>query len=246
MTFQSTRGPLKPLTLLRIPLYQLEKVSTTIWDGIKTPFIYYSNLKDENKALEKELGQFRMRQQEYEELKLENQRLTTLLDIKRLSPDFVATARVISSGIRQWPEIIIIDKGESSGIKKNMAVRTPEGLIGKTTDVMSRFSSVLLVTDVNFSVSVRLQDTRIEGILSGRGDGLCTLKYIPRDQDVETGVLLVTSGLDGVFPAGIPVGRITRVEKGDELFLEIEVQPLIKASKIEEVMVFKNKTKTYN
>ncbi|NOY39350.1 MAG: rod shape-determining protein MreC [Nitrospirae bacterium] len=207
---------------------------------IKSPFIYYFRLENENQILKNRIGQLEMREQEYTELKLENRRLSTIVSIKETSPHFIAAASVISSGIRQWPELIIIDKkGTSSGIKKDMAVRIPEGLVGKTSEVMPGFSKVLLVTDVNFSVSVRLQDTRIEGILSGRGDGSCILKYIPRDEDIKPGALLITSGLDGLFPKGIPVGYITGVKKGSELFLDIEVKPIIKASMIEEVMVFK-------
>jgi len=239
MTFQSTRGPFKPLTALQTPLFRMERTFTRILDIIKSPFLYYFRLEKENQELKNKIGQLKMKEQEYTELKLENQRLSTILKMKERAPHFVAAARVISSGIRQWPEMIIIDKGTSSGIKKDMAVRTPEGLVGKTSEVMPGFSKVLLVTDVSFSVSVRLQDTRTEGILSGRGDGSCVLKYIPRDEDIKPGTLLITSGLDGVFPEGIPVGHITTVAKGSELFLDVEVKPIIKASMIEEVMVFK-------
>jgi len=239
MTFQSSRGPFKPLTALQSPLYRLEKTFAEVLGIIKSPFLYYFRLEKENSLLRQELGRLKTREQEYSELKLENERLRTILKIKERAPRFVAAARVISSGIRQWPEMIIIDKGKSDGIRKDMAVRTPEGLVGKTSEVLPGFSKVLLVTDVSFSVSVRLQDTRVEGILSGRGDGSCMLKYIPQDEEVSPGTLLITSGLDGVFPKGIPVGYITEVDKGSELFLRVEVEPIIKASMIEEVMVFK-------
>ncbi|HEC98300.1 MAG TPA: rod shape-determining protein MreC [Nitrospirae bacterium] len=239
MTFQSTRGPFKPLTVLQTPLYRLERGFAAVMKIIKSPFLYYFRLENENRMLKSKIGQLKMKGQEYTELKFENRRLSTILGIKETTPHFIAAARVISSGIRQWPELIIIDKGTSSGIKKDMAVRTPEGLVGKTSEVMQEFSKVLLVTDVSFSVSVRLQDTRIEGILSGSGNGSCILKYIPRDEYIKPGALLITSGLDGVFPKGIPVGYITGVAKGSELFLDVKVKPIIKASMIEEVMVFK-------
>lgn len=239
MTFQSTRGPFRPLTVLQTPLYHLEKTFATLTETVKAPFSYYFEMKEENRLLKERLGRLEMEGQECVELELENQRLSGLLGMKKRSPDFVAAARVISSGIRQWPEVIIIDKGSSVGIKKDMAVRTPEGLVGKTMEVMPGYSKVLFLTDVNFSVSVRLQDRRIEGVLSGRGDGRCALKYISRDEKIEPGVLLITSGLDRIFPKGIPVGRIVRVDKGDELFLEILVNPIIEPSMIEEVMVFK-------
>ncbi len=246
MTFQSTRGPFKPLIALSTPLYRLEKVLNGLWDSVRAPLLYYSGLEDENRRLREEVGRYRMQLQEYERIELENRRLARLLRIKRTAPEFVTAARVISSGIRQWPEMIVIDKGSSDGVGKDMAVRTPEGLVGKVAEVTSGFSRVLLVTDVNFSVSVRLQGARTEGILSGRGDGMCILKYISRDEQVEPGEILVTSGLDGLFPEGIPAGRVVRVDRGDELFLRIEVQPFIKATKIEEVMVFSNGTKTYD
>ncbi len=239
MTFQSTRGPFRPLTALQTPLYHLERAFAALIETVKAPFSYYFELREENERLKERLGRLTMEGQKCVELELENRRLAGLLKMKKGAPDFVAAARVISSGIRQWPEVIIIDKGSAAGIRKDMAVRTPEGLVGKTMEVMSGYSKVLLLTDVNFSVSVRLQDQRIEGVLSGRGDGTCTLKYVSRDEKIEPGVTLITSGLDRIFPEGIPVGRIVRVDKGDELFLDILVDPIIKPSMIEEVMVFR-------
>lgn len=239
MTFQSIRGPINILTVLRIPLYQFEWVSKNAWDRIKSPFILYSRLKDENYRLRTELDKFRFREQEFEEAMLENQRLNALLTLGKASYNFVTYARVISSGIRQWPGVVVIDKGELEGIQKDMAVRTPYGLVGKVIEAMPSFSRVLLITDVNSSVSVRFQDSRIEGVLSGRGNGLCTLKYILRDRDMNGGELLITSGLDGIFPKGIPVGYITMIQRGDDLFQDIEIQPIINTSMLEEVMVFK-------
>jgi rod shape-determining protein MreC len=239
MTLQSMRGELKPLNALRTPIYKGLEFVDSICQSIKSPLLYLSDIKNQNLRYKREIEKLKIIEQEYRELRLENQRLGKILDLKRRSPLSFMVARVIFKGIRQWPRIFIIDKGTEEGIKKDLAVRTAEGLIGKVIDVMPESSIVLLLTDVDFSVSVRLQDTRVEGVLTGRGDGLCSLKYIPSDTRIDIGSLLVTSGLDNLFPRGIPVGVITGVSKGDELFQNIEVEPIVNSSVIEEVIVVK-------
>ncbi|GBE02230.1 cell shape-determining protein MreC [bacterium BMS3Bbin06] len=242
MTFQSTRGPLKPVSILKYPLYFADRELQFAWNAVTGPIRDFKNLREKNLELEEELRTLRLSKEMNLELVLENRRLTKLLEIKTTTPEYVTTARVISSGIGIWPRTIVINKGSRGGIERDMVVRNVEGLVGRVIEVMSSFSRVLLITDVGFSASVRLQDSRLEGILSGRGDGLCTLKYISTEEEVKAGTLLVTSGLDGIFPPGIPVGIIFRIDPGDELFQSIIVRPVVDEKKLEEVVVLKKRT----
>lgn len=237
MTFQSIYGPIKPVVLLKTPLYQLERSAAYLFESIASPFRHIFFIRDENHRLRTEIKALRIIEEASRELMLENVRLQSMLDFREASPTSYIAARVIFSGIRQWPEILVLDKGSLDGIRKDMAVRTPEGLAGKVTEVAPNFSRVLSLTDVRFSASVRLQDTRVEGVLTGRGDSSSSLKYISAERDVKAGALLITSGLDGVFPKGIPVGTVRSVSKGDELFLKIDVTPIIEPSRIEEVLI---------
>jgi rod shape-determining protein MreC len=237
MTFQSTRGPLRPFAALQIPIYYIDEYLTSTWRGIVSPLLHFYRLEEENKKLKSEIEILRIKESENTELQVENRRLSDLLEMKKIHSDFVVTAQIISLGIRQWPRVFIMDKGSADGIEKDMAVRSAQGLVGKILQVSAEYSKGLFITDANFSASVRLQDSRIEGIISGRGDGLCLLKYVPRDEEIKEGELIITSGLDGLFPEGIPVGHVTEKKKGDELFHHIVVKPVVRTNRLEEVMV---------
>lgn len=239
MTFQSTRGPLRPFGEIQHPLFYLDNVVTSLREDITAPLLRSYSIKRENEMLKMELEGLRLIEDRNRELERENLRLMELLNMKSAYPEFVAAARVISSGIRQWPKVIVINKGGSGGVRKDMVVRSAGGLVGKVTEVFPDYSNVILLTDVNFSASVRLEDSRTEGVLSGTGNGLCQLKYIPLDEEVNEKELVVTSGLDRIFPAGIPVGYVKSVRKKDALFQDVEVEPFVSPNRLEEVMVFK-------
>ena len=119
-----------------------------------------------------------------------------------------------------------------------MTAVTPKGLVGKIIGVSTSSSSLLLLTDLNFSVAVRLQESRREEILSGTGLRKCQLKYVPHDEEVKVGVAVMTSGLDSLFPQGVPVGYVSKVEKkGTGLFQNIEVTPFQDNAEVEEVAI---------
>lgn len=121
-----------------------------------------------------------------------------------------------------------------------MVAVTPLGPVGKVHRVFDDGSSLILLTDVNSSIAVRLQSTREGGILEGRGDGTCSLKYISKRAEVKVGERVVTSGLDGIFPEGLLVGYIAEVTKeGGEMFQVINVTPAQDLNTIEEVVILK-------
>lgn len=197
-------------------------------------------LKKENEKLKKELYELKMERHRYSEIILENERLKKILSIKDSEPSFFAVAKTIGRGYDSLLNTIIIDKGKKEGIKKDMAVITPNGLIGKIYNVRDSYSEVILLRDPNFSVSVRLQKSRQEGIVSGIGKDYYLLKYIPQEQTVEKGEIVITSGLDGIFPPGILVGAVNEINsKSNDFFQYIEVVPFQVDSKIEEVIILK-------
>ena len=195
---------------------------------------------EENKLLRKEVSQLLLEKQQYREIILVNERLKALLPFKEEEPRFVTAARVIARGSDRLLNIVILDKGGKSGIEKGMAVITPQGLVGKVYSVQDSFSDVLLLKDPNFSVAVRLQNSRHEGVLSGAGHDYCMLKYVPPEETVAKGEVVITSGFDGMFPEGLPVGVVSKVKKeGIEFFQYIEVQPFQSSAKLEDVIVLK-------
>lgn len=242
MTYQSTRGPVNPGRFLKLPLYTLTGGLSKLWKGLTTPVKEIYKLKEENKNLKEEVKKLLLSNERCTELEKENLRLREILKLEPSPQGSYITARVVAGGARRWPRVIVIDRGERDGVKKDMVVRNTKGLVGKVVEVNAGYSEVLLITDPSFSVSVRLQESRLEGILSGKGDGSCILKYISKKAPVDIGERLVTSGLDGIFPPGIPVAEVTSLEGETELFKKITAMPYIDETSLEEVMLL---TKAY-
>jgi len=207
-------------------------------DTATSPFKKMFIREEENTRLKTELRRLLEEQQKYQETLLENRRLNELLSLKEREHGYVTTARVVSRGADQWSNTFVLDKGYSDGVTKDMTAITSKGLVGKIIQVSTSSSSLLLLTDLNFSAAVRLQESRREGILAGTGLRRCQLKYIPPDEEVKQGVAVITSGLDSLFPQGLPVGYVSKVEKkGTGLFQNIEVTPFQDNAEVEEVAI---------
>ena len=181
---------------------------------------------------------------EFKEISLENQRLRKMLDIKERGEfDFIA-AGVIGKDPTNWLNSLIIDKGSDAGIRINMPVMSLSGLIGKVIECGPRMSKILLISDVNSRVVVLLQRTRQEGMLEGAEQGLCRLKYLPIDADVELGDTVISAGVGGVYPKGVIIGKVesVKVERGG-LYKSCIVKPSADLNGIEEVLCIKSDSK---
>jgi rod shape-determining protein MreC len=240
MTYQSNREPLLPLKFLNNTLNRFHDIKNSVKNSISSPFKRMFLKEEENIRLKKELSSMLKEQQKYREVLLENKRLRELLSLKEKEPRYVTAARVIAKGIDQWSNTFVLDKGALDSVKKDMIGITQRGLVGKISSVSDSYSSLLLLTDINFSAAARLQESRTEGILSGTGFRKCQLKYIPYEEKVEKGNIVITSGLDSLFPQGIPIGYVSKVnKKSTGLFQDIEVTPFEDSTKIEETVIIK-------
>ena len=168
-------------------------------------------------------------------------RLRKLLDFTRESPDRrYAGARVI--GVRLGTtgrQLLTVDKGTSDGVARMMPVVVAEGVVGRVHAVTASTADVLVLTDLNSSIAVRVDRTRARANVRGLGkpDG-AKLEYALRTEDMIEGDLLVTSGTDGVFPRGFPVGKVTQLNRtGHGLFQDARVIPAVDVTRIEEVLV---------
>ncbi|MBZ0157110.1 MAG: rod shape-determining protein MreC [Alphaproteobacteria bacterium] len=236
MSYQRDGKPPSFFEVLSYPYYLLNEVTSEV----STTLSQARRTFEENKRLRRDMTQLLLERQKYREIIEENKRLKELLSLKEQDPRFMVAAEVIARGYDSLLNTVILDKGRRSGIEKGMAVVTTKGLVGKVYAVREDFSDVLLLKDVNFSAAVRLQNSRHEGILSGTGYGYCVLKYIPPEEAVAQGEVVVTSGLDGLFPPGLPVGVVGRVRKEKiEFFQYIEVVPFQSSGKLEEVVILK-------
>ncbi|MDA8433492.1 MAG: rod shape-determining protein MreC [Nitrospiraceae bacterium] len=241
MTYQSRKGHTLSIDFLSSPLHATQSATQSVIDWAARPFRMIAVRAEENAKLTKRVGELLLEREQYRETAKENSRLRELLSLRERHRDYVTSARVIARGVDNWTQTLLLDKGTADGVAKDMAAVTPKGLAGKISAVSRSYSRLLLPTDVNFSVSVRLQDGRTEGVLSGTGSRICALKYIPFDSKVRTGDIVITSGLDMLFPAGIPVGYVSAVDnqKGEGNFQRIEVRPFQESSEMEEAIIVK-------
>lgn len=237
MTYQSNKGSLAPSNLFSWPLNYINNLTKKLLTSAKEPFRKVMVRDEENITLKKEVDRLTSEQQRYREIFFENQRLRDILQIKEREKKYVSAARVISRGWDNWSNSIVIDKGSKAGIQKNMAAVTPKGLIGKVVFVTEYYSNVLLITDINFSASVKVQETRKDAIISGTGLKNCIMKYVAQEDAIEKGWIIVTSGLDELFSPEIPVGYIYSVDKNIGLFQNITVKLFQDPSALDEVII---------
>ncbi len=238
MTYQSKKGRMFSAGSLNGLLDNSHFTARSVTDAVEGPFRRMALRDEENARLRKQVAELLLERQKYQETELENKRLRELLKFREAQKNYIATCRVIARGIDHWTNTLLLDKGAREGLAKDMTAVTPKGLAGKITDVSDSYSHLILLTDINFSAAVRLQESRKEGILSGTGTGKCVLKYVPYEEEVKPGDVVVTSGLDSLFPPGIPVGYVSKVDaKGrGGAFQYVEVIPYQDDSRMEEVI----------
>lgn len=204
------------------------------WDG----YVALRHVSEENRRLHRDIQQLRGRNVELQEMVVASQRLARLLELKeKLGPRTVA-AQVIGRDATNWYRSVVLDKGARDGIRVEMGVITPDGVVGRVVKTTPFSSVVLLITDPNNAVTGLIQRTRDEGIVEGTAQGRARLKYIPLLSTVRTGDVVVTSGLAGGFPRRLAIGTITRIDKEEgDLFQSAEIAPEVDFLKYEEVLV---------
>ena len=190
-----------------------------------------SDLKAENESLKAEVARLTESEQDVETL-------SGLLELRNKYSLTSTGATVISQSTDSWSSTITIDKGTSSGLAVGMPVTTSAGVIGQISACDLTTSTVRLISDESSGVSAMVQSSRAQGQLVGSADGTLRLTLVRTDQQVSVGDTIITSGLGGVYPKGLPVGTVTNVTKASgAMYYEITVEALSKASNLEEVLV---------
>ncbi|MDP2690384.1 MAG: rod shape-determining protein MreC, partial [Deltaproteobacteria bacterium] len=147
-------------------------------------------------------------------------------------------AGILGFNMERWARTITIDKGTAEGIGKDYAVINRMGVVGRVIEANTHTAKVLLNTDLRSNIGVIAQRTRVKGVVEGSGTDGLILKYIRQIDDIRLGDQIITAGLGGVFPKGLVIGEVTRIEKGnDNFFKHIEVRPTIDIRTLEEVLV---------
>ena len=216
--------------------FQVEKGTGNIWNR----YLQLSDAAAQNDELRQRLGALQTRIVDYEEQIAENDRLRNLLGFARRAPKRLVAAEVI--GIADGTAFLTmrITRGAGDGIQAGMPVVAAAGVVGRIIRVGQRFADVQLLADPDFHLDVLLQRTRVRGVLAGRNRMDAKLDLHKR-ADIRIGDTVITSGIVGGFPKGLPVGRVVRISyESEDVAQAITIEPWVDYRQLEEVMVIFN------
>jgi rod shape-determining protein MreC len=209
--------------------------------GTTAMYLDLVNIKKTNRDLATTNNELLARMTEMTELKTENDRLKGLLDFRQSTKMDLATAQIISRDLLSDQKTVTINKGTKDGLKAGMAVITVDGVLGYIYRPEVMNAKVMLITDRYAVVDGVVQRTRAHGIVEGKSPTVCQLKYVEKTEDVKKGDLVVTGGLDNIFPKGFPVAVVESVErKNFSVSLKVDLKPVVDPFKVEEVFVVVN------
>jgi len=190
----------------------------------------------QNEELRQELAIANSRLQELSERASETDRLRALLDFKNHLPFETAAAEVIATNPGEKASAVFIDKGARAGLSTDLAVIIPAGVVGKIIAVFPFSAQVMLIVDPSSGVGCMLEKTRAQGVLKGGSGNLAQLQYILAEEQVSAGEKVLTSGLDQIYPKGLPVGTVVQV-RDSGIYKKIQVKPDVALDRLESVLV---------
>ena len=242
LAFQIKRG--QDVRLIRVWSAELltppQRGGTFLLSKIHGAWFGYIDLRSaraENQRLADEVGRLRLQNQELESQEAEAGRLAKLLGFRQANADApMLAAEVIGASADSNSQTIFINRGERDGVRRNMAVVTPDGVVGKIFEAFPHTAQVLLITDRESGVGALLADTRTHGVIKGTGDPLLWMDYVTTEEKVPAGERILTSGEDKIFPKDLPVGTVASTKPGRP-FQTIQVEPAAHLDRLEEVLV---------
>ena len=202
-------------------------------------YIDLHDVRNQNRQLQAEVDNLRISQAKLKEDAEQAHRLQALLDFKEKFIGTTVAAQVIGTSGSEQSRVVYIDKGAHHGLKQDMAVITPDGIVGKVKEVYFMSSQVLLINDRDSGAGVILEKSRLQGDLHGSSQGETLVKNVMSDEKVDIGERVITSGGDRIYPKGLPVGVVTafNTDPDKPLFLSIAVKPASNLGRLEEVLV---------
>ena len=204
-----------------------------IWGG----YFGLRGARAENARLRSQVADLELRNRALESQAAEAQRLSVLLNFRESHGEApMLVAQVIGASADPASHTLFVNRGERDRVRRNMAVITPDGIVGKIVDVYPSTSQVLMISDRESGVGALLAETRVHGILKGNGDPAPRLEYVVNDEKVHGGEMVVTSGDDRIFPKGLLIGTIAEAKEGNP-FQIIRIQPAAHLDRLEEVMI---------
>jgi rod shape-determining protein MreC len=202
-------------------------------------YINLRNVRQQNLDLQQQIARLRLEQAAFAEDAIQGHRLQALLSFQQHYIDSTVAAQVIGTSGSDLSHVLYIDKGADYNLKPDMAVITPDGIVGKLRDVFPHTAQVLLINDPTSGAGVLLSSTRILGILHGTPNGHIQITNLTADSRIKPGETVLTSGGDQIFPRGLPVGTIESItpDPDHQPYTAIRLKPAANLSQLEEVLV---------
>ena len=231
----------KPSLLLMEALKPVQVVEAQMADdagGFLHNYFDLVGVRQENLRLKRQIAELEGQQARMAELEVENHHLADLLELRDALALPAIAADVIGSDATGLSRTLVLSEGENQGLRRDMAVISTDGVVGKLIAVSRGASRVLLIDDHNSALDAFDQRSRARGIVAGVVEDGLTMRYVDRSEDIKAGDTIVTSGMDGIFPRGLLVGKVARVsQEGPGLFLNVEVQAAVDFSKLEQLLI---------
>ena len=245
LTFYIREGEAGPIHAVRSGVTTITSPVRFVGSAVAAPFNAIGNVFSNLTAsqLKKQNEELTSKVAELSEAQKTAERLEGLVGLQSTYNLKSTAARIVGASGDAWTSTVTIDKGSADGLTINMPVTSSAGVIGQIIEVSAKTSTVRLISDENSGVSAMVQDTRAQGMLQGQADGTLRLEYVSVDSDVKVGDIIVTSGIGGVFPKGLPLGTVSSVEKSaNDVYYTIVVRAQTTAENNEEVLVITSLT----
>lgn len=250
LTLYLREGESGPIHTLRAGVTTITTPARLAGNLVSAPFNAVGNIFGNLTAsratldeLEAENAELTARVAELAEYQATSERLEKLLDLQSTYNLQSTAARIIGQSSDAWSDTVTIDKGSLDGISVNMPVTNSTGVIGQVIEVAPNASTVRLLTDEGSGVSAMIQDTRAQGMVQGQPDGTLRMDYVSVDADVKEGDIIITSGIGGVYPKGLPIGTVASVTKNsNDVYYTIIVSSASRTESNEEVLVITSLT----
>lgn len=225
-----------------------ERIIVRTQTGAHDVWKNYLNLRgvrQENRDLKSEIERLKLEEVRMRQDADQGLRLKKLLAFREQFISATVPAQVIGWSGSEQSRAVYIDKGEHAGMKRDMAVITAEGVVGKILEVYPQTSLVLLINDQTSGVGAILEQSRLQGVVRGSPTGETIMERIMSDQEVATGERVLASGGDGIYSKGLQIGTVDKVfKKSSDIFWTIRVRPAAGLSRLEEVLVITQKQET--
>lgn len=221
---------------------EVQRAAAAVIGAVQRAWSGYVSLRGahaENEALRRQLDDLEVRLQEERAAATRTRQLEVLLGLQHQLQLSTAAASVIATGASPEFRTVTIDKGLNAGLKPDMAVIAPAGVVGRIVTPSARAAKVQLLIDRNAGAGalVERSESRAQGVIVGSGEELLRMEYVSSIADVRVGDTIVTSGIDRIYPKGFVIGRVESVDKGNGIYKVIRVRPAVNFSQLEEVLV---------